>query len=532
MKYTALTIGPLGQSLAQAHKTREIWAASFLFSNLMEDIIRQLLQNGIEKAQFILPYPKVRELSGYDKKLNRAGFYSDQLILKSATGLFDELQSAVNFAVNNLAQDFNTTLKLSNSLDYLKKYLRTDIIQFEAEDNTTGNILKTAKKYLDNCELQNKLIAKDDLLLTRFFEKILNSNLFKTVFDKNRAYPSILEIGIRKINDGKDLTESEIKSLREAGKAALINEAQKGNSPKKWDDDDKLLKGLKLSPDYKDKFKTAHKYIAIVKADGDNVGKIIKSIYKNDKKKIGAFQRVLASFSLEATKTILNYGGEPIYAGGDDLLFFAPVVTPDSNIIGLLQDIDANFKEKVIEAAELSSLIKKMEHQPSMSYGLSVTYYKFPMHEALNSADELLFKKAKNGSKNAIAYRLQKHSGQAFDDVLDKNAAFFEKFTGILKVENLNLISSLLYNLERQKTSLEKILEEKEKTERKNRLKAFFKNTYNEDIHKTAEAKAFVKKVRKLLQVAYTQTNDIDTALNKVYPALRFVKFLNRKHHD
>jgi len=100
--------------------------------------------------------------------------------------------------------------------------------------------------------------------------------------------------------------------------------------------DEALIEVLSKEEMFEGKFKQPHKYIAIVQSDGDNVGKLIKEIYKSNPAKIKEFSKALSDFALEAAEEIQKYGGETVYAGGDDLLFFAPVLTPDSNIFILI----------------------------------------------------------------------------------------------------------------------------------------------------------------------------------------------------
>ena len=501
MTYTALTTGPITASLDQAHKTREIWAASYLLSSLMEKIVQHLTSGDdvVKADQFVMPYPHVRTLPAYDEKIKRAGVFPDRLILESEKGLFDRLQAAVKYAKGQIAVDFKKALGNDPDAEtFVDRYLRTDIVELTTQGD---NVMQEVTKVLANCELQNKLIAQDGEHFVRFLENIHESGTWESVFGKKEenegySYPSMLDIGIRKFNK-KGLTWQERRALREDGKFELMKQAGTNRGEKNWDEDDMLMAGLKTNEKYKDGLKTAHKYVAIVQADGDNVGKLIVEIYKKDSGKIKDFNKAMSTFALRAVKAIMEYGGEPVYAGGDDLLFFAPVVTNDGQVFKLLETLDNIFKGELSGSPALSELVDKLEKKPSMSYGLSVTYYKYPMHEALNAGKELLFKKAKKGRKNAIAYRLQKHSGQSFDDVLHKGSGFYRTWLQMLGMEKDNLISSILYNLERQKSSLGKIVFDKE------RLEQFFINTYNEDIHQGEAAKAFLGQVQDLMFNAF-----------------------------
>ena len=240
------------------------------------------------------------------------------------------------------------------------------------------------------------------------------------------------------------------------------------------------------------KKKTHHKYIAIVQADGDSIGEIIKQVAvdKEGSKKIREFSKALSGFSLLAAQEIAKYRGIPVYTGGDDLLFFAPVTNGKENIFQLIEKLDVIFEEQVTKK------FTKTKPKASMSYGVSVSYYKFPMHEALNTARDLLFNKAKQKPKNAVAFKLLKHSGQAFETILHK--PLDDKFINLLAQDKGLVINSLMYGFDKHKVLLEESLNGKTNA----KLENFFENFYNEDIHK--KSKDFINDVKELLEKAYT----------------------------
>ena len=166
-----------------------------------------------------------------------------------------------------------------------------------------------------------------------------------------------------------------------------------------------------------DEFLPAHKYVAIVQADGDYVGKSIGKLHPTQYQD---FSKVLTEFSIDAVRKINSYGGLPVYAGGDDLLFFAPVLNQHSqvgpkNIFSLLVELDKEFQKKI---TQLGIIYSAQIPQPTLSFGLSISYYKFPLYESLSNAQHLLFANAKNTDlnpgKNAIVWEVRKHSGSTF----------------------------------------------------------------------------------------------------------------------
>ena len=169
--------------------------------------------------------------------------------------------------------------------------------------------------------------------------------------------------------------------------------------------------------------KSYHKYICVVQADGDNVGGTVSHSQLGDGK-VKEISEALLNYGKEAKEAINKYGGLTIYAGGEDLLFIAPVVGENGkNIFDLLNDLDNKAFKGVKEAVESckdengKDLLDKRGKplRASLSFGVSITYYKYPLYEALESARHLLFDKAKKvDGKNAVAVDWRKHSGSSF----------------------------------------------------------------------------------------------------------------------
>lgn len=247
-------------------------------------------------------------------------------------------------------------------------------------------------------------------------------------------------------------------------------------------------------------------YFCIVQADGDNMGKTIEN---GDITKIS---QALISYAQEVVPMIRNYGGMPIYAGGDDLLFIAPVVGKDEkNVLDLISEIDKIFNEK----------FKDMKGNPSLSYGISITYYKFPLYEAWKKASSLLFDKAKNvNGKNAIAWELQKHAGSSFTGAFSKaNEELYTAFKNIIAIKNQKetLVSAVSHKLRENEGLLDLF---KKSDDLDIRLNAFF-----DKIIDAENAKEYKDKVKDLLIQLYA-TNE-ENISRTIYGMLRTAKFIN-----
>mgnify|MGYP002129085913 FL=1 len=273
---------------------------------------------------------------------------------------------------------------------------------------------------------------------------------------------------------------------------------------KKGDDDNFLTAGKNIIDDLK---KLSHNnYYCVVHADGDNMSKAIE-----DKNKIENVSKNLFEYCKESNKLIKDFGGQTIYAGGDDLLFFAPVLNKDKNktIFELCEKISNIFNTKIPSA--------------TLSFGISINYVKFPLYEAVENSRELLFAKAKNTQRNNIAFNVTKHSGQSFETVINKsNKEVYDNFlvftSNIKGGEDMdNFLHSIHHKIDTYKTTINLIANNKEK------LQNFFDNYFNESIHK--EYKSFFESLIDFIYVVY-QDKTIKNKLELIYATLRFVKFV------
>ena len=273
---------------------------------------------------------------------------------------------------------------------------------------------------------------------------------------------------------------------------------------KKGDDDNFLTAGKNIIDDLK---KLSHNnYYCVVHADGDNMSKAIE-----DKNKIENVSKNLFEYCKESNKLIKDFGGQTIYAGGDDLLFFAPVLNKDKNktIFELCEKISNIFNTKIPSA--------------TLSFGISINYVKFPLYEAVENSRELLFAKAKNDQRNNIAFNVTKHSGQSFETIINKsNKEVYDNFlvftSNIKGGEDMdNFLHSIHHKIDTYKTTINLIANNKEK------LQNFFDNYFNETIHK--EYKSFFESLIDFIYVVY-QDKTIKNKLELIYATLRFVKFV------
>lgn len=275
------------------------------------------------------------------------------------------------------------------------------------------------------------------------------------------------------------------------------------------------------------------------------------------------FAKTLLQNGTQAVEKIAAYGGLPIYAGGDDLLFFAPIINPRSklggiyNIFDLLEKLSEDFENRFNKDLFKENSYKLSEQKddegnflktPTLSFGLSITYFKFPMGEAIERAGNLMFTKAKNVTgKNAVAIKLEKHSGTFFEfnyrlrkEKKGGELAYEDKtyriFKDLLQQFSDDIDStSLIYFLYQQKAVLGAIHSMEETEQRETALTNFFENRPGNELKALDQ---FTSNIVQLLFLQFQKNTYNKEDYREEYPPtikavtdlLRTVKFLNQRN--
>ncbi|MBF0376403.1 MAG: type III-B CRISPR-associated protein Cas10/Cmr2 [Desulfamplus sp.] len=513
--YIGLTIGPLYRTLTSVKQTRELWGASYIFSYIMKKMVEKL-KNG---KKFVIPYTGDDQIFQAGKEV---GLFHDRFIFEAGTDDFDKVIKVKNEVLNEIAKKINKEDN-DNVFNFLDKYFQIYFCEMEIEgDYKAAN--NEINQYLDSLELQSKFIKKEGQKnkqgqnpLFELFDRVNSSFLVEDAFGekKRHSFLSIPEIAAlkQKYDKNKDKCELNWEGITPSPKKK-DSENEKNNSKSEYDVDDSNIyeQLIKNNPNT---FKQYHKYIAIVQADGDNLTSTINEL--NSNADFGKLSKALLDFSLEAHKAVSDYGGLTIFAGGDDILFFAPVISGEQSVFDLVDNLGKIFKDK----------FEKFENPPTLSAGISITYYKYPMGEALENAADLLFNKAKNfEGKNAVAFEVEKHSGQNFSGVFNKSSGEYKTFQKLIKCNSKEeMLTSLIHKLNLHKAVVELI--GKDETS----LKNYFTNFFNESEHDkfkelidlTAE---FVNKIHLSVRKTEKPEEEIMEKTKLIDSVLRLKKFM------
>jgi len=520
--YLALTIGPVVKTLLEARKTRELWAASYLLSTLMKHLIRNLDPNG--KHLLIPKIPNDVQTA----TLYGAGIYPDRLFMEADRWTEAQIETAIDNSLKALAKDCllqGEAEEINQAAGFWKQFFRIRYVLAELPNISGGKLSSELTPLLDSMELEDTCFPKPPGL-----------NYLEYLFDKKRLFQCDLVQGLRGKNRGsyhEILTPSalfpathEIASIglfeadQDAYKALIANYDDK-------DGNENFYLDIETKKEYavlKKHFKPRHKYFCIVQADGDNIGEAIKQL--NDPEAYQTFSETLAGYGKTAAGLINKYDGKPIYIGGDDLLFLAPVRSKEGSVFDLISELDKAFPKKALHP------------KASLSFGLNIIYYKFPLFEAIGNAYGIL-KKAKdfkNGEKDAVSFRFTKHSGNYFEGVFSKDflqqlakaAGEFESQGKTEKDDRSKMVSSLIFKL----STLHKLVEGVAKSagndpvEFAARVSNIFDSFFNEwgEDSDFARQRNAAKKL--LLQSFQEKVGDDETWLKLFYAAMRLIQFI------
>ena len=369
-KYVGITIGPIYDTMMLSSKPAAMWAASFLFSYLGRALCVRM-QDVYNDCEIIVPYADFDMMQDNENplvKMNQGvGLIHDRIIAlvnedKSDKEIITEVKHQVidpvrDELVASIISDLDDVKDPQAAKEELKYYFQ---IYAVCVDLTEGEqIVPVISSLLDVFELEKQYICESR-----------NDYLYDFLGSNKIIKYSFL---------AKDLDET------------LWQLTNKDKSIKAIED---------IAGD--------RNYYALVQADGDGMGKVLKGLTTPEQVK--AFSEKCISYAAKSSEIIGKYGGVTIYAGGDDLLFLAPIAVDDVDLLSLICKLRAAFAETFHE----------VEYKEChVSYGVQIVYKTFPLYEAFDMVSKQLFYKAK-AKRNSCAVAVQKHSGQSIAFTLNK----------------------------------------------------------------------------------------------------------------
>lgn len=488
MNYIGITFGPITRITETAKSTKALWASSFFFSYLAKEIISEF-----KERNFVYPIVNKPELWNAN---NGVGCFPDRYVFQAEENDFNLLTTQINNVLDTISENITNTLVTTSKykvcsnkrkdlqdsvLTFLRNYIK--IYCFEKDitegEKDMGNVANIFNPIFDLLEMQDVYNLKEtDNYLLYFFEcnELYDSFLVTSAFGDNKTHFGAID---------------------------TVARAECKKSP-----------NANIQP------MAYHQYIAVISADGDNMTKTINKMHKQGRS-ITELSKLLFEFGQEVIKIAPQFGARVIFSGGDDLLIFAPVKYEGATVFDLMENISTAFNEKM----------KVLPDPPTISFGVSITYMKFPMGEALDYAREGLTN-AKEGTKNAIVSRLQKHSGQTSVLKLKKGEKSYQTALGLLRayIDNELFLHSLTYWFEKNRQIIKAVLSESDSNKRSAMMESFLKNSLNEDVHTTKWD--FIKRAGCYICECSVELKDATQAIDAIVSLLRLIHFINTKRHD
>lgn len=433
-QYIGITIGPVVKTIAITSSPGGMWGASYLFSYIAKSICQQLVKAETPKVSLpveniISPYLELDQNNNIINQRPGVGLFHDRIIFKTTehvnsarlVAIIEKVKTEVGEKLYDDLIKFNEVSDEQSEKDavvaYVKAYLQIDFIETAIDGGE--NPLLTLSSQLDAMELQQGFVEREacNYFLKLFDNRIRNGRENDLETERNKKIKNCFLVDDFADPDPAKRFEKWPLTIGRKCSVATLEKIARGPSQKP----------LKR-----------YKYYAIVQSDGDNMGEILKGFASPEAESEGpkmddqirGFSKTCFSYCQKAVDEIIASGGVPIYAGGDDLLFIAPVYSEEKgNIFRLLDKIETIFNKEFKDFKQ---------HEPSLSFGVSVNYHKFPLYEAFNQALDLLFRVAKNSEgKNALAINFQKHSGQNFGYLIKKTSSS-ETYQAMQKLIELN----------------------------------------------------------------------------------------------
>lgn len=418
--YVGITIGPIFDTVKDASTPAALWFASSLFSDVTKRLCDEILKlKGYETIEIHSPYysDEIRTDDGVGKFHDRVivSVVEEQMSPNGKETLMHALSEIVSRVKEGTVYLFHPKIVKEETKTFLNQYLKIHFVVLDEHAVGEENCVLALSPYLDSLELM-KTFPMDH------FQNPIRRT-FMGEKDNRNVY------------------------IKESPLFQKIQKAEnqfRGSKDSIW-----TVEDIASCHGKAEKGKKSSRYFAVIHADGDGMGNFLSGL---GNEKITDFSKACLNYAEAASKQIAEFGGMTIYAGGDDLLFLAPVADKNGKtIFQLCNEIQNTFAEMLNK----EETIKGTANRPTLSFGIAVRYVKFPLYEALDASRNLLYKaKELGGKKNRMAIDVQKHSGQSAavavsNQSCQKMLQFFEISQDVPISENAEerMSESLLYTI-------------------------------------------------------------------------------------
>ena len=428
MKYVGITIGPIFKTIGEAISPAGLWFGSYFFSTVTKKLCEKLVE--IPTVKIFSPF--------YDSNSNQnpqedgIGRYHDRILfLDVDSGVTNEqLQDIISAVKKEMAENFGE-FNTEEIEGFINNYLRIDFVILNEE--TINEVIGKSGKAGNNIAIILN-DALDALELMAAGKGRTDMNLFAPFFAGQKDNRNVYIKGSKLFTATKLNSQLVISYSDHASELKSIEDI--ALSRKKEESSFEEIPNGEIAP-------TRSEYYAVVNSDGDKVGTLLKALCKDveiskQSERINIFSKACLKYAGEAAELVGNYGGMTIYAGGDDLLFIAPVYS----LFSLCRELDETFKNT------LKEIMSDVEINVSLSFGVAVQYVKYPLYEALERARVQLHK-AKESCGNRLGIELVKHSGKTVQLMVEnEKLEAIDTLITYRATTNDQALESVLYNLQ------------------------------------------------------------------------------------
>lgn len=338
-RYAAVTIGPIGDTMALALTPVSLWASSYLFSHLAKTLCRVLTEHGVPEQNIITPY--YRHDEPLLERQDGVGLFHDRIVFELGEFPIERFDAVRRIAVAEVAAAFDL------DPNYLLGYLRVEAAVFEADNPVAeGNIL------LDSFELARPFVTEEAL------------NPFDVLFGGSSTSRNT---NLRRTSVVSGLKEFQLRAADGTFKA-LGDIASTGSGSLRFN------------------------YYAIVHADGDGMHRVVEQLTSDDD--IRRFSRTCLEYCAAVAALVAQYDGITVYSSGDDLLAILPCESREGKT-------PLHFSQEA--SVLYDRFFGGYKPHTTLSFGVAVAYHRQHLQEVLSRSAELLFTVAKRGGKNRFA---------------------------------------------------------------------------------------------------------------------------------
>ncbi|MBN1182393.1 MAG: type III-B CRISPR-associated protein Cas10/Cmr2 [Bacteroidales bacterium] len=449
------TIGPVQSFIAQARKTRDLYAGSQVLSELCRTGLKVAVENGatviFPKAtinssslpnRFIVEFKNVdsaviKEIGQVIEQEVRVFFTSlAGTSLKNVCGNGDTFKE-FNDQINNFLQIHWAAVEFDEE-SYKNKHLELEALLGSVKNVRAFKQLPEEGRKCSLCGERNVLFysGKKRAYIPEDYAKEVNTYLMsqgeglcavcntKRFYQKEESFPSTAEVALidvialmdkTKLKEFKDLFKDQFDYQLLYDENLNSHYFDKNGLKEYLSKIPEAQKTLKeILKDLKDKDKKLKSYYAMLMFDADHMGQWLSGDFlkEGDLRKFHeSLSEKLGAFSVNIKDKITkNEYGACVYAGGDDFLGLINL----SHLFDVMEMIRNDFKTEVYEPLKKNNnnTFNLTEQELTLSTGVTIAHYKTPLHVVLDHTRKMEQLAKNEGRRNAFAIGVIKHSGE------------------------------------------------------------------------------------------------------------------------